>query len=80
MLLDVASLFEMHPPFMHMHLVASLCALGSGGTTSIQTGSHPIVLKPISVIHSLDEFSIFLKALSALVFKVPGRYSAASAI
>ena len=33
MLLDVSNLFEMHPPSMHMDLVASLCTLGYGGTT-----------------------------------------------
>ena len=31
-------------------------------------------------IHSLDEFSISLEALPALVFKIPGRYSAVSLI
>ena len=83
MLLDVASLFEMHPPFMHVYLVARLCTLGSGGTTRIQTDPHPLALKPVSVSETLlclksiclTNF-LTLEALPALVLKVPGRYYA----
>ena len=49
MLLGVSSLFEMYPPSMHVDLVASLCTLGSGGTTWMQTDPHPLVLKSVSV-------------------------------
>ena len=45
----VASLVKMHPPSMHVDLVASLCTSGSGGTTWMQTYPHPLVLKPVSV-------------------------------
>ena len=49
MLVGVSSLFEAHPPSMHVDLVASLCAFGSGGTTCMQADPHPMVLKPASV-------------------------------
>ena len=49
MLLGVSSVFEMHPPSMHVNLVASLCILGSRGTTWVQT----LVLKPVSVSEML---------------------------
>ena len=45
----VASLFKMHPPSMHVDLLASLCFSGSGGTTWMQTYPHPLSLKPVSV-------------------------------
>ena len=76
MLLGVPSLFEMHPPFMHVYLVARLCTLGSGGTTRIQTDPHPLALKPVSVSETLlclksiclTNF-LTLEALPALVLK-----------
>ena len=53
MLLGMASLFEMHPPSMHLDLVASLCTLGSGGRTWMQTNPHPLVLKSVSIFEIL---------------------------
>ena len=47
--LCVSSLFEMDPPSMHMDLVANFRKLGSGGTIWMQTDSHPLVLKHVSV-------------------------------
>ena len=49
MLLRVYSLFEIHRPSMHVDLVASLCTLGSGGTTWMQTDPYQLLLKPLSV-------------------------------
>ena len=49
MLLGVSNLFEMHSPSMYVNLVASLCTLGSGGTTWMQTYPHPLVLRPALV-------------------------------
>ena len=46
MLLGVSSLFEMHPPSMHVDLLASLFTLETGGTTLMQTDPHPLFLKP----------------------------------
>ena len=49
MLLGVSSLSEMHPPSMHVDLLASLFTLETGGTTLMQTDPHPLFLKPVSV-------------------------------
>ena len=47
MLLGVSSLFEMHPPSLHVDLVASLFTLENGGTNLMQTDPHPLFLKPV---------------------------------
>ena len=65
MLLGVSSLFEMHPTSMHLDLVASLCTLGYGSTTWMQTEPHPLVLKPVSVSETFAcLISIYLTNIS----------------
>ena len=44
MLLGVPSLVEMYPPSMNEDVATSLCTLGSGGTTWMQTDPHPPIL------------------------------------
>ena len=82
MLLGVSSLFEMHPPSIHVDLVTAFVLRNVVAQPGYKKIPIPI-LKPVSVseifnIHSFDEFLIPLEALSALVFKVSGSYSAVS--
>ena len=84
MLLGVSSLFEMHPygsgcQIMYHGIWWHI--LDANRSTSTRLKACIIFWNIGSFnIHSFGEFFIYLRALSAMVFKAPGRYSAVNVI